>query len=299
MKLILSKLSLYVALFCGSVFAQEVQIPPTTTVAEIPEPANESAPPESPTPIEKPDFQIEGTQIKFIEVVEAPPLPGLPPVEGTMRLTVHAVADPGLPDPVAPVEITHPTPVDFNVTESTEDPQETHLIIVSATVYDQSRTLLTCQPMDGGGPSVTAWSNINFNHINGIDNFEATGADGLKRGYHLIMGIGNEDTRQIAQLAKAEGVEAELPQIPILPDGTPAFQIVTENPNPSVVKLIEDLHALYRDDKENLAAAAAAREAAYEEKKAHLLAHPPKPADVTVHFWKRDKSTANEEGGQP
>src|SRR5690606_4064394 len=91
----------------------------------------------------------------------------------------------------------------------------------------------------------------------------------------------------------------EGPQIPALPDGAPAFVIVTENPDPESVRMIEDLHALHRAEGARMAAAAAAREQAYEDRKAHLLANPPKPRDVTVHFWKRDNSATPTEGGQP
>jgi hypothetical protein len=50
-----------------------------------------------------------------------------------------------------------------------------------------------------------------------------------------------------------------------------------------------------------MAEACAAREKAYAARRAYLLANPPKPKDVTVHFWKRTKGDENalQEGGQP
>lgn len=268
--------------------AEPVRTAPTTTQATLPEPIVVEATP----PVEKPNFQIESTQVKLVEVVESPPMPGLPPIEGTIKLTVHSVANPNLPEPAPPAVNSSPAQVESDATESVVAVQETHFISISATVYDRSRTLLVCQPMDGSSQPITVWSNIDFNDFSGVGTFEAKGADSQVRNYHLMMGICNEDS---ALLAK----DPEGPQIPALPDGAPAFRIVTENPSPSAVKLIEDLHALYRDGKVNMATAAAAREKAYEDKKALLLAHPPKPKDVTVHFWKRDPSTAIEEGGQP
>ena len=75
---------------------------------------------------------------------------------------------------------------------------------------------------------------------------------------------------------------------------------MTENPDPGAVKLVENLHALYRTEGTRMAADFAARAKATEEQKAYLLANPPKPKDVTVHFWKRDVAeTQTTEGAQP
>jgi hypothetical protein len=63
--------------------------------------------------------------------------------------------------------------------------------------------------------------------------------------------------------------------------------IQTEHPDPGTLTCIEDLHALYRDEGTRMAEACAARKLAREARKAHLLANPPKPKDVTVHFWSR------------
>ena len=271
--------------------AEPVRTAPTTTEATIPEPTAEKAP--TTTPVEKPDFEIESTQIKLVEVVESPPMTGLPPVEGTMKLTVHTVADPGLPDTAPPTVDANPPSAEADSTATVEDAAEAHLVSISATVYDRSRTFLVCHPMGGGEP-VSVWSNIDFNHFGGVGAFEAKGADGQARSYHLMMGIGNEDSAQLAE-------DPNAPQIPTLPDGTPAFRIVTENPTPEAVKLVEDLHALYRAEGARMAADVAARERQNEERKAYLLAHPPKPKDVTVHFWKRETTpeTQTPEGTQP
>lgn len=288
MKSRLTTFLLFTALICVQGFAQEMQTPPAGTVAVIPtapEPALTA-----PAPVqEPPDFEIESTQVKLIEVVEAPPMAGLPPVEGTMTLKVHSVADPGIPNPTPPETQPKNQETHNDTTEVVEPFVESHLVLISATVYDNSRSLLTFNT-DGG--TVSVWSNIDFNHFSGIGNFEAKGADGKVRSYNLIMGIGNASSTDLN--------ESGAPVIPAIPNGAPAFVIQSEvKPDAATLMLIEDLHALYASEGSNMAEAAAAREKAEEEKKAYLLANPPKPKDVTVHFWNREHSATGTEGAQP
>lgn len=279
------------ALLVGQAVSQEVRTPPASTRAKSPEPVAVVAQPRAPEV--KPDFQIESTQVKLIDVVEAPPMTGLPPVEGTMILTVHGVADPGFPEPEPKVEV----PIaDTDGPGIIEPVQQHHMAMVSATVYDHSRTLVSCHS-SGGRASVTAWSNIDFNHFCGTGNFEATGADGETVTYSLMMGIGNENTAFQKEQYEKKGLEWISPEIPEIPGDTPAFVLQTVNPDPESLKLLEALHALYRDEGPKLAEAAAARKRAEDERRAYLLANPPKPKDVTVHFWKR--SPESQEGGQP
>ena len=278
-----------VACFCGQSLAQNVRTAPTSTVAITPEPPVEEVQPIQ--PVSRPDFQIEATQVKLIDVVESAPMPGLPPVEGTMTLTVHNVLDPGLPDPPPPA----PPAVDDSqavggLEELNFKQRNFGMVMLSATVYDHKRTLLQCN-ISGGGETqeITAWSNLDFNHFCGLGGFEVTAANGEVRSYSLMMSIGDET-------ANHEG-----PVIPVIPDGVPAFVIQSEHPEPISLTVIEDLHAYYRTEGPRMAAAAAAREKAYEEQKAYLLANPPKPKDVTVHFWKRDSAAVAQtsEGVQP
>ncbi len=249
----------------------------------------------------KPDFRVAGTRAKRLYVVEAPPLPGLPPVEGSITLTVQSVADPGLPDPPPPAPSIMPDDAELEgrFAEAVGKHLETRFAFVSATVYDRSRTRITCHSNGGHGEAVTAWSNIDFNHMAGLGNFEATRADGEVRSYYFLMGIGNESTARGRDKITTGDVEYDAPVIPALPDHDPAFVVVTENPHPATVGLIEDLHALYRMEGIRLARDAAAHEKAYQERKAEFLANPPKPKDVTVRFWRREKSAVGTEGGRP
>jgi hypothetical protein len=281
----------------------EVRTAPETTDATIPDRITDGTPQLPPAPVVKPDFQIESTQVKRVDVVEAPELPELPPVEGRITIRVHTVADPGLPDPpppLPPLEVDDPQ-VLARLAELRAKYKETKAVFLSATVYDGKRTLLRCYPSGDVKKEIAAWSNVDFNHFCGFGGLEATGADGEVRKYSLLMGIGSENTNKRAAFLASRGMEYKVPEIPVIPDGEPAFVIQTESPDPESVTLIEDLHALYRIEGARMAEACAAREKAREERKAYLLANPEKPKDVKVHFWKRDKSAANTQakGEQP
>ena len=277
------------ALFCGHGFAQEVRTAPVTTVAALPAPIHNAVPLEARPPNEKPDFHIQSTHAKLLDVMESPPMPGLPPVKGTIMLKVHSVADPGLPEPPAPQPVHYAENGQLSelLAEYAKERQKIRHAFISATVYDHSRTRLICYPSGGRDHAVTVWSNIDFNHFSGIASFEAVGADGEPREYFLLMGIGNENTGFRAQKLAERGIQYDVPEIPEIPDGAPAFVVESNDPHPESITLIEDLHALYRDDGVRMAEQAAAREAAHEARRQHYLANPPKPEDVTIHFWNR------------
>ena len=296
MNLRLNILLLLAVLLIKSGMSQDVRTAPAATIARLPELTLRQDRAQQPArpPAAKPDFQIQSTQVKLVDVVEAPPMAGLPPVEGTIQLKVHSVADPGLPEPARSVA-SQPEQADFSdnpeflerLAQLAEEQQQNRFAFVSATVYDRSRTRLTCHPSGDGHTAVTAWSNIDFNHFRSIGRFEVSDADDKTRSYQLMLGIGNQDSRQQRAWRAARQTELNMPQMPALPTGAPAFVIVTENPDPASVQLLEDMHALYRDEGTRMAADVAASEKANQQKKAYLRANPPQPKDVTVHFWKR------------
>jgi hypothetical protein len=291
----------FTLLLGGETPGPDIKTPPLTTVAVIRSPLQDGTLSEPPPPVQKPHFQIESTRVSLLDVVESPPMPGLPPVEGTITLKVRSVADPGLADPPprSPPRLAEDPQVLEHLSETGALHRQSRVAFVSAQVYDRSRTLLTCYPNGGLEKAVKAWSNLDFNHFSGFATFEATGGDGEVRDYSLLMGIHNENTRLRREFLSGKGIAYEEPEIPALPDGPPSFVILSETADPEAVTLLEDLHALYRVEGVRMAEACAAREKAYEERRAHLLANPPKPKDVTVHFWKREKTAATPEGGQP
>ena len=60
--------------------------------------------PAVPAPLPEPlQFSVKRTLTSRRQVTEAPEIPGLPPVKGTINVTVQLVEDPGLTDPPPPL----------------------------------------------------------------------------------------------------------------------------------------------------------------------------------------------------
>jgi hypothetical protein len=276
------------------------------TEAQIPGNISDGTP-SPPVPERVPiEFEVLHSHTKQVHVVESPEMPGLPAPEGTINVTVQLVKDPGLPDPPPPLPALPPDDpaVLARLEELREQYKETQLVFVSATVYDHSRTYLRCYPSGGGGrKEICGWSNLDFNHFSGFATYQVKGADGELREYGLLMGIGNEDTQQRAErLAKhdREYVAPEIPSLPELATAGPAFVISEgDTTDKEAMELIEGMHSLYRSEGARMEEAYHARVKAYEERKAYLLAHPPKPTNVTIRCWKRDASTKKAETAQP
>ena len=163
--------------------------------------------PPAPEP-QLPDFRVKRTLVKRVMREEPSGVPDLKPVRKLVTATMQLVEDPHLPAPPPP-----PPPLDIN------DPavlawkakvgalyQKTEFVFVSATVYDHQRTLLRWWPnrdpdaemtmklapvpvlgrWPNGDPlvEVTAWSNIDFNHLCGFSDYTYNG-----RRYSLVMGV--------------------------------------------------------------------------------------------------------------
>ena len=192
------------ALRGDEIAGSEVRTAPEATDATIPDRITDGTPPLPPPPVVKPDFQIESTQVKRVDVVEAPEMPDLPPVEGRITIKVHTVADPGLPDPpppLPPLEVNDPQ-VLARLAELRAKYKETKIVFLSATVYDDKRTWLRCYPSGDVGKEIAAWSNIDFNHFCGFGGLEATGADGEVRKYSLRVTL----IEDLHALYRSEGV---------------------------------------------------------------------------------------------
>ncbi|MEO8615796.1 MAG: hypothetical protein ABI600_11700 [Luteolibacter sp.] len=249
-----------------------------------------------------PDFKVKSTVARELDVVEPPPMSGLPPVTGTITEMVHLVEDPKLPDPPPPPVVTD-SEVSVVLAEAKKKYREARCLFLSATVYDHSRTLLRCYTSGNLRKEITAWSNLDFNYYSGFSNFKVKGAAEEIRAYNIMdMGVGNEDTAKWAKLTAKYGAKYKAPKIPSLPDGDPAYLIVSENPDEESVQIMEDLHQLYRNEGPRMKEAYLAREKAYAERYAYLLANPPVPEDVVIHFWKRQARPAvieRQEGEEP
>jgi len=240
--------------------------------------------PAVPAPLPEPlQFSVKRTLTSRRQVTEAPEIPGLPAVHGTINVTVQLVDDPGLPDPPPPLmaqPVEEPAITD-GTAEVSEPGPDCQLVYVSATVYDHARTHVRCGL--GNGKEIVGWSNIDFNHFTGVGTYQVKGADGLLRQYSLMMGIGDEET------ADSGGELTPAPALPVLATSGPAF-VITEGDttDKESMDLFVGLHDLYRVEGTRMAAACQGREIAYEARKTYLLANPPVPKDVTIQFWKRE-----------
>lgn len=246
--------------------------------------------PQEPTPEPEPiKFEVLSSLTKRMEVTEASELPDLPPVKGTINVTVQLVKDPGLPKPAPPLPALPPD--DPAVVARMEELQETHqgtqLVFLSATVYDHSRTLLRIFPYGKSDGKIAAWSNLDFNHFSGFSTFSAKAADGTFEEIGLLMGIGNEEEDE------KRGTLEKASKLPDNATAGPAFAVIEGLASGEAMDILEQLHALYRTEGTRMAEAFVAREKAHAERKAYLLANPPTPQDVVIQFWKRNPPSNN------
>ena len=268
----------------------DVKIPEFESIAD-------GTPPKPATEREPIDFNVIGSRTKKMDVVRTPEMPGLPPITGRINVTVRKVQDPGIPEPPKPlptIDPTHPAVI-ARMEELREHYQGTSMIFLSASVYDHKRTLMRIHPNGDVENEITAWSNLDLNHLTGFSTYQVDdGVDGTSHYYSFIMGIGNENPEMYAKLASRNGWKYTPPEIPRLPDleeGGPAFVVMEGKADSLAMATLEQIHDLYRKEGKRMEAAFHAREKAYAERKAYLLANPTKPKDVTVSFWRKPTRT--------
>ena len=262
---------------------------------EIPVPISNGTraePAPKPEPI---DFKVLTSRTQRMHVTEAPEMSDLPPIKGTINVTVQMVKDPGLPDPPPPLPALPPNDpaVIARMEEIRENYHGAELVFLSATVYDHSRTLLRIHPNGDIKGEITAWSNIDFSHFSGFSTYRVHNGDGTFRDYGLLMGIGNTDTYRIRKQLAGHGHDFTQPTIPQLPDlaiSGPAFVVVEGQTDGEAMDTLAQVHDLYRKEGVGMEEAYHAREKARAERYAYLLANPPVPDDVMIRFWKRPPS---------
>jgi len=224
-------------------------------------------------------------------VTEDPPIPGQPPVTGAANLTLQVIAVPDVSDPppqLSPLPSGDPV-VRARIEELSRTCRGTELVFVSATVYDNHRTFLRIYPHGQVGDEVTAWSNVDFKMFSGWPVYRVNKSDGTSQDYGLLLGIGDVQTATQQRVAIQAGREYEAPPIPALPDlsaSGPAYHIVDGNVGSPAMETLEQVHDLFRKEGARMTAAHNARKQAEDERKAQLLVNPPKPADVTIRYWK-------------
>lgn len=283
-------------LCCIGVTAYAQETTPKWDVS-LPEPIVADNPAE---PVEKPaqtPSRIISSHTVQKQVTEAAPMEGVPAVTGTINVTmeVAAAVDLPIPQPLPPVPPTDPA-VQAQLQELRQTYRETKIAFLSASVYDNSRTLLRIYPNGSVADEVTAWSNLNFNYFRNFSTYCVNNSDGSTQKYYLLMGIGDIKAEVRQRLAARAGQPYQAPTIPALPDlakNGPAFQVIAGSEECPAMDTLEQLHDLFRKEGENMKAAYAARQQAEAQRRAELLANPSKPADVKIRYR---KGTANGTG---
>ena len=288
----MKSLPICLALSCGLLPSpgQEESTPQWDVEIPVPLAAGRvAAPSPKPEPI---DFKILTSHTRRVDVTEAPEMHDLPPIKGTINVTVQTVEDPGLPDP-PPLPATLPTDpaVIARMKELRKNYRFTEHVFVSATVYDHSRTFLRIYPNGNLAGEISAWSNVDFTHFSGFSTYRVNESDGTFRTYGLLMGVGNTDTYRMRKGLAAHGrkyLALEIPELPDLAFSGPTFVVTGGQTDGEAMDTLSQVHDLYRKEGVRMEEAYHAREKARAERKAYLLANPPKPEDIVIKFWERD-----------
>ncbi|MBC8126563.1 MAG: hypothetical protein H8M99_05385 [Gloeobacteraceae cyanobacterium ES-bin-144] len=171
-------------------------------------------------------------------------------------------------------------------------------IQVGASVYvfgDQpTRTLVTIRShMDQ--KLYKFWSSADFSYLSGFSTF--VGSDGMTRSMFMMWSFHYPDRVISRRTANAKLYEA--PKPPAFPAEKVSFILVGDQPDEQTLASIQSLHDLYQNELPRLKAAYEGRERAQREGEAELKAHPPKPQDITLNYWRvTSTNTYAKKGGE-
>jgi hypothetical protein len=144
----------------------------------------------------------------------------------------------------------------------------------------------------GSGQAVVFWSSADFGLLSGISSF--IGSDGKTRSLMLMWSA--SEPASLVDLKTELGPQN--PQIPDFSDGKATFSITSDRQAPAATLLtIQSLHDIYNSDYKRLKTAYEGREQARLEREAELKANPPRPQNITLNFWRTEKSATDANGG--
>ena len=280
----------------------QAEAPPEGAVWDVslPVPVTHVEPVESIEPLVLTFPEVISSHTSGQFVTEASPELGLPPVAGTINVTVQVVAPPDLPEPGPPLAALPPDApaVQARIGDLRGRYQATELYFVSAIVYDHSRTFIRVYPNGHADKVVSAWSNLDFNVFNGWSTYRIANGDGTFRETGLLMGVSNFQTAAMQTLAAKAGTAYLPPPIPALPDLTtagPKFEVSERALESPAMDTLQQIHDLFRKEGERMTDAYIERKSEEADRKAALLASPPTPSDVTIRYWKGEADAAGTE----
>ena len=174
---------------------------------------------------------------------------------------------------------------------------ESPILSLGATVYRFAdappRTLVEYRPQPDG-ETITFWSSADFALISGIQAFIDTAGHSRL----VFMMWETRDTTRLAAWCAKTGREYHPPEIPPLPAGPATFVVVGTAPAAELLIPIQSLHDLYNKESDRLKTSYEGRERARIAREAWLKANPPQPKDITLKYWRVEKSAAGKGGSK-
>ncbi|MDP3849757.1 MAG: hypothetical protein Q8Q59_04580 [Luteolibacter sp.] len=236
-----------------------------------------------------------------------PPVPPKPPFivpakdiletkthpQGGRTITIRKITPISLPPPplaAPPLDITAPA-IQERIAEARADDPGQFLIFVGASVFHAKdsppRSLVRIWP-NGSGEPVVFWSSADFAYLSGFSSF--TGSDGKE--HSLIMSWSITETGNMADFHAEHEADHDVNEIPELAPGKATYAITSRNPDEQSIATIRALHDLYNNEYERLKTAWQGRERARIQQEAELKANPPRPKNLTLNFWRTEKTAA-------
>jgi hypothetical protein len=217
-------------------------------------------------------------------------------MESGRTITIRQIKPIDLP---APPEPTAPPVISDELRQRMADYREKHPyrhpIALGATVYrlenEVTRTLVSVW-ITGQREPVSFWSSGDFSLLSGIGTF--TDKQGENRALFMMWSI--LDTHRFAKRIAELGREHGLPKIPDLPSDKATYIIHQGKPDDDLLIAIDSLHEILNHDAVELRRAYKGRVRANEEREAYLKANPPQPKDITLNYWRIEKSATTGKG---
>lgn len=201
-----------------------------------------------------------------------------------------------LPAPVDSTAVEEASEFSWPLAESREEHPGSRLLFLGATVFraedSPPRTLVRYRPEEGR-EEITLWSSADFALIaGGIHAF----VDSADETHQLVMSSGDVELERMTDHQSAKGGDPAAPDMPAFPAGKATFRMVGQQPAPEDIAIIQSLHDIYNSEYARLKAAHQGREEARIKNEEYLRDHPPEPKDITLNFWRIEKSAVNRKG---
>lgn len=276
-----AKIAALAFLFVGAAYSDEP--------AKLIGPISDGTPPAPVPPIPRLDVQPQDVVDSRVQDL------------GTRKITIQKIVPfelPPIPEPPQPVEPTAEEREQLAALKAAHEEQI--LLMMSVTVYRSEaypgkvRTQFRWWSQDRSR-EFEAWSNVDGNWLSGFASFESGG-----RTYSLLFGIGEQDVDQWTRALASKGRTYTPPQIPPISLTDPAFVVTKGNPSTEELAPIQAIHNLVKAQGETLRLAYEGRKQAQKEREDFLKAHPIKPADIVLNYWRIPKAppVAPQEGGR-